>query len=100
MVVRFDLHHDAHAIADVAGAGVFGATAREDVGAFCRKATEEWLRVLVTAVLAPEGAEEAQLDFVRLASEALDDQVIFVATEGYCVEGVLVCGHVFRIRGA
>ena len=95
-----DLHDDAHAVADVDGAGVLGAAAGEDVGALGGEQAEERLRVLVAAVLAPERAEHAELDFVRLAAEAFDDEVVFVAAEGDGVEDCLVYGHVLRIRWA
>ena len=94
-----DLHDDAHAVADVDGAGVLGAALREDVRALGGKEAEEGLRVLVAAVLAPEGAEHAELDLVGLAAEALDDEVVFVAGEGDGVEGGLVYGHGLRING-
>ena len=100
VVVGLDLHDDAHAVADVDCAGVLGAAAGEDVGALGGKQAEEGLRVLVAAVLAPERAEQAELDLVGLAAEALDDEVVFVAAESDGVEDFLVYGHVFRIRGA
>ena len=100
VVVRLDLHDDAHAVADVDRAGVLGAARGEDVGALGGEQAEQRLRVLVAAVLAPHRAEHAELDLVRLAAQALDDQVVLVAAEGDGVEDLLVCGHVFRIRGA
>lgn len=40
------------------------------------------------------------VDFVRLAAEAFDDQVVLVAAERDGVEDFLVHGHALRIRGA
>jgi hypothetical protein len=98
--MRFDFHDDTHAVADVDGAGVLGAATGEDVRALRGQKTEEGLRVLVAAVLAPEGAEETELDFVWLAAEAFDDEVAFVAAEGDGIEDGLVYRHLFRISGA
>jgi hypothetical protein len=98
--VRFDLHDDAHPIADVDRTRVFSPAAREDVGAFAGKLTEERLRVFVAAMLAPERAEEAKLNFVRFAAKALYDEFILVAAEGDDIQDGLVYGHDLRIRGA
>jgi hypothetical protein len=97
VVVRLDLHDDTDAIADVNRAGVLGAAAGEDVRALGGKAPEERLGILVATVLAPERAEHAELDFVRLAAKALDDERVFVAAEGDGVEGLLIYGHEFSI---
>ena len=86
VVVRLDLHDDAHAVADVDGAGVLRAALRQDVGALRRQQAQKRLRVLVAAMLAPERAEEAQLDLVGLAAELLDDELVLVAAEGDRVE--------------
>jgi len=48
-------------------------------------------------VLAPEGAEHTELDFVRLAAEALDDEVVLGALERDQVERGVVDWHVTRI---
>ena len=97
VVVRFDLHHHAQAVANVDCSGVLRTAPGEDVRAFGGEQAEERLRVLVAAVLAPERPEKPELDFVRLAAEAFDDEIVFVAAERDGVEGFLVCGHVFRI---
>ena len=44
--------------------------------------------------------KRSPLNLVRLAAQAFDDEVVFVAAEGDGVEDVLIYGHVFRIRGA
>jgi hypothetical protein len=100
VIVGLDLHDHAHAIADVDCAGVLGAAAGEDVCALSGQQAEKGLGVLVAAMLAPEGTEDAELDLVWLAAEALDDEVVLVAREGDFVEGGLLYGHVIRIRGA
>src|SRR5262249_26020300 len=57
------------------GACVF-AGSLEDPSASGRQALEQLARVLVAAVLAPHRAEHAELDQVRLAAQALDDQLV------------------------
>jgi hypothetical protein len=93
VVVRFDFHDDAEAIADVHGAGVLSAAVGEHIRAFSREQAEKRLRVLVAAVLAPERPEEAKLDFVRFTAELLDDQLVLRAGEGDGVEDGLVDRH-------
>jgi hypothetical protein len=93
MVVGLNLHDDAEAVADIDGAGVFRTAMGENVRAFSGEKAEKRLGVLVTAVLAPEGAEEAEFNLVWFAAELLDDQVVFGAGEGDGIENGLVDGH-------
>ncbi len=93
VVVRFDLHHDAEAVADVDGARVFRAHLGEDVVAAGWEQLQERFAVLVAAVLAPERAEHPELDFVGLASELLDQEVVFSAGKRDGIEGGLVYWH-------
>ncbi len=79
VVVGFDLLYNAEAAADVDGSRVFGAHLGQDVVAAGREEFEQRFAVLVTAVLAPEGAEHPEFDFVRLAAELLDEHVVFGA---------------------
>ena len=94
VVVRLDLEDDGEAAAHVDDAGVLGAGGHEDAGGIAREQAKEGPRVLVGAVLAPEGAEEAELEAVRLPVEAVDDALVLLRTEGDLPEGFRVDGHV------
>ena len=93
MVVGLDLERDAPAIVDVNDAGVLLADFREEPRTLGRKELQQRAAVLVAAVLAPERAEEAQLNLVGLAAELLDDELVLVAAEGDRVEDGLFDGH-------
>ncbi len=97
VVVRFDLHDDAEAVADLDCAGVFLAAVGENVSALGGEQAQQRLRVLVAAVLAPEGAEEPEFDLVWLAAKLFDDQLVLRPGEGDGVERGLVDAHVVSI---
>ena len=48
-------------------------------------------------MLAPQGAEHPELNLIRLAAEALDDQRIFIPAEGDGIEDFLGYWHALRI---
>src|SRR3990172_5092323 len=48
----------------------------------------------------PKRTEHAQLNFIRLPAQPLDDEIVLIPAQRDDVEGGLVCGHVLRIRGA
>ena len=64
---------------------------RQDAVAARREERKQRLAVLVAAMLAPERTEHAQLHRVRLAPQALHEEVVFRTAEGDGVEGFL--GH-------
>jgi len=72
MVVALDLEGDRLAVADVDHAGVL-ARPLQDPGALGGKVLQVLARALVGAVLAPHGAEDAELHQIRLAPQPLED---------------------------
>ena len=82
VVVGLDFEDDGEAVADVDGSGVFLAKLRQDAGAGRWEEPEEGLGVLVAAVFAPEGAEDAELEIVGFAVEDVYDAAVFVLGEG------------------
>ena len=88
-----DLEGDGDAVAEVDDAGVLGAGGDEDAGGVAGEEAQQGLGVLVAAVLAPECAEEAELDGVGFAVNALDDTVVLVGGEGDFGEGLGGHGH-------
>jgi hypothetical protein len=94
VIVRLDLERDAPAVADVDDAGVLLADLGEQARPLGGKEAQERLAVLVATVLAPEGAQHAQLDLVRLAVEALAGEAVLLPRERDLVEDALVDGHV------
>ena len=93
VVVRFDLHHHADAVADVDRAGVLAAHLGQDARAAVGEHSQERLAVLVAAVLAPHGAEHAELDLVRLAAQPLDDPAVLLQRQRQLFDQALVNGH-------
>ena len=96
--MRFDLHDDGPAVADVDRAGVLLTHARKDAVAAAGEEAEEGAAVLVAAVLAPERAEDAELDLVRLASQPRDERLVLVAAQRDGVQRRLFDGHAYRLR--
>ena len=94
VVVGLDLEDDGEAAADVDDAGVLGAGGHEHAGRVAGEEAEERPGVLVGAVLAPQRAEEAELEAVRLPVEPVDDALILLGAEGNLPEGLRVDGHV------
>ena len=94
VVVGLDLEDDGEAAADVDDAGVLGAGGHEHAGRVAGEEAEEGPGVLVGAVLAPERAEEAELEAVRLPVEPVDDALVLLGAEGNLPEGLRVDGHV------
>src|SRR5262249_45827034 len=72
VVVRLDLHRDQNAVADGNGAGVLLTGAGLHLRRLRGEERQQGSTVLVAAMLAPQRPEHAQLDLVRLPSEALD----------------------------
>src|SRR4051794_13207822 len=68
VVVRFHLHRDRPAVADVDDPGVLTGPL-QDPGRLGWEELQQRLRVLVAAVLAPHRAEHAELELGRLAAE-------------------------------
>jgi len=77
MVVRLDLEDDRQAVADVDGARVL-ARALQNVRAFRRQLAQQRLRRLVGTVLAPERAEHADFQVVRISPDGPHDRAILV----------------------
>src|SRR5690606_21800339 len=73
-VAALHLGRQAVAVPDVDHAGVLAWTL-QDVRPRRREAPQQRTRVLVTAVLAPQGAEDPRFERVRLAPHALDHLV-------------------------
>ena len=80
MIVRFDLERHRQATADVDGAGIL-ARSEQQVWPLGREQSQQLARMLVGAVLRPHQREHRQLHVVRLALEALDDQLVLVVGE-------------------
>ena len=93
VVVRLDLEDNRQTIADVHDARVLLARLHQDGGSGGGEALEQRLRVLVAAMLAPERAEQSELQLVGLAFELLHDEVVLLTAEGDLVEGFLGYGH-------
>ena len=87
VVVGLDLEDDGEAAAHVDDAGVLGAGGDEHAGGVAGEEAEEGAGVLVGAVLAPERAEEAELQRVGLPVQAVDDGVVLLGAEGDLPEG-------------
>ena len=103
VIVRLDLHDDGEAVADVDRARVLLSGGDQHSRTGVGQHPEEGLGVLVRAVLAPQGTEEAKLQLVRLASETLDDGLVLPFGDGECFECLFAWGHVgplrmFRVR--
>src|SRR5437867_6472438 len=96
--MRFDFHHHAKAISNVHGARVLRASAGEDVRTFGRQQAQQRLGVLIAAVFAPERAEQAQFQFVRLPAQPLQDHLVLGTGQRDYIEGGLFHGHAYRIR--
>ena len=92
--MRLDLEDDAVAAADVDGAGVLAAARGQDLRPGAGEQAQQRLAVLVAAVLAPHGAEHAQLDVVGLAVQEGDDLLVLGDGEGDEGQGLGVSGHV------
>ena len=91
--MRLDLEDDAESVADVHHAGVLLPGAHADgIGRGGEEAKQRF-GVLVAAVLAPERAEEAELQRVGLALEALDDQLVLAPRQRDLIEYLLRDGH-------
>ena len=86
VVVRLDLEDDGEPAADVDDARVLLARLHAHGLAGGGEAAQERLRVLVAAVLAPERAEQPQLDAVGLAFNHADDEVVLLTREGDLVQ--------------
>src|SRR5437588_440095 len=80
MVVALHLEDHRPAVADLHGPRVL-AGALQQVRGPRGQPTQEHARVLVGAVLGPEGGEETELGVGRLAAEPLDYPMIFVERE-------------------
>ncbi len=93
VVVGLDLHGDGEAAADVDDAGVLLARLDHDAGPGVGEAAQQRLGVLVAAVLAPQGAEHAELEGVGLAVEPVDDHLVLGGAEGHLVEHLLGYRH-------
>src|SRR5262245_21379604 len=94
MIVRFDLEGNGETIADIDDSRILPRPLKH-----CRpprrQAPQMHARTLVTAVLAPHDAEDADLRQVRLASENLDDPLIFAVGQSVLSEQI-VCNHYVR----
>ena len=93
VVVRLDLEDDGEPAADVDDARVLLAGLHAHGLAGGGEAAQEGLGVLVAAVLAPERAEQSQLDAVGLALDHADDEVVLLTREGDLVQCFLRHGH-------
>ena len=99
VVVRLDLHDDGLAVADAHDAGVLGALAHEQAGAVAGELPQQRPGVLVAAVLAPERAEQPQLQRVGLPAQPLDDRLVLALRQGEVLELFTRRGHRFRRGG-
>jgi hypothetical protein len=97
--MRLDLHDHAQTVTDVHRPRILSAPLGQNISPFGWQQSQQWLRVLVAAVLAPQGPEHAKLHPIRLAAKPLADEVVLQSRQGDRVERRLVDGHVFRIRG-
>jgi hypothetical protein len=75
VIVRLDLERDGDTIADRDDARVL-TRSLEDVWRGGGERTEDALRVLVRAVLVPEGADDAELGEGRFAAEHRDETLV------------------------
>jgi alanine-synthesizing transaminase len=80
VVVRLHLEDDREALPDVDSPRVL-ARPLDDPLPGRRQVSQEHLRRLVGAVLAPEGREDAELDEVGLAPEGGEDPVVFLGRQ-------------------
>ena len=80
MIVRLDLEHARQAVADVHRAGVL-ARSLEHPRTLGWQRPEERLARLVAAVLAPERADDAELQAIRFAPERFDQVHVLGARE-------------------
>src|SRR4051812_17687287 len=93
MIMRLDLERDCMTVTDLDYARVLTGTLQHP-WRLGRQCAEQGLRILVTAVLRPQGAEYAELRIRRLATECLEDQgVLALADPVICDE----CGRNRRI---
>src|SRR5688572_27452635 len=80
MVVRFDLERDSESITDVDDAGILTGTLQHP-RRLGRQLFEEGARVLVTAVLRPQRAEQTELGVCGFAAEHIQNFLILVFTQ-------------------
>ena len=76
------LEHHGQPIADVHGSSVFLARWKQNPRGLGWEVAQQRPRVLVGAVLAPEGAEHAQLDRVGLSAQPLHDEAVLLLGKG------------------
>ena len=93
VVVGLDLENNRQSVAYVDGAGILGAGLGECPVRARRQHSQQRTRVFVSAVLAPEGAEHAQFNRVRLPVKPVDDHVVLRLGQRDFVENFLANRH-------
>ena len=88
VVVGLYLEHHGQPVADVHRAGVLAAGPHQHVRAITGQQPQQRLGVLVAAVLAPQRAEQPQLELVRHPAEPLDYRLVLLLGQGQAVECV------------
>ena len=78
--MAFHFENNALAIADIDDARVFTGAA-DHLWAGCGQGTEPFLGGLVGTMLVPHGREDAKLGEGRLASDDVEDTLVFVGLE-------------------
>ena len=98
VVMRLHLEHHRQPVAKIHRAGVFRPGRRQhraDAGrlAGMPEHPQQRPRMLIAAMLAPQSPEHPQLHPVRLAAEALHNQIILGAGKGDFIQNFLADGH-------
>ena len=82
VVVGLNLEDHGQAIAYVDGSCVLLAKLQQHAGAGGGEESQQGLGVLVAAMFAPKGAEDAEFKVVRLPVEEIDDSAILLCSKG------------------
>ena len=90
VIVRLHLEHHSQPVTDIHCTRVLLTWGQEDPRCGGREVLQKGARMLVGAVLAPQGTEHAQLNVGGLPAQAAHNQVVFRLLKGNLVQQLLV----------